>query len=104
MRQHRFQKGQRPETVVTEILLGDTHRLPGLDERGEVQHAVEVVALEDVIQLGAVVYIAAYQFSVCGKGLHVAVAQIVVDHHLVPALQEFSNHHAADIARASRDQ
>jgi hypothetical protein len=69
-----------------------------------VNHAIEFVFLENAIDRGAIARVAFDEFRALGHGGFVAVAEVVIDDDVVPALQEFGGDDTADVSGASGDE
>ena len=99
-----FEQSERIRGVVAKILLWIFHRFAGFDGSSHVNHAIEFVFLENAIDRGAIARVAFDEFRALGHGGFVAVAEVVIDDDVVPALQEFGGDDTADVSGASGDE
>ena len=82
MGQHRLKQGEGGGGVVAEVDLGPRHGLAGFNERGEVEDAVEGLALllggdEKVFKRGTVSQLPLNKFHPCRQKIAPPVAQVV---------------------------
>ena len=98
MGNHRFKQSEGVGGIIAEELLRHLHRFASFDESGEMHHGVDGVFLKQPIESGAIGDVSLNELGRGRYGSTVAFREIVVDDHLIAALQELGDDHAPDIA------
>src|SRR6266446_4420605 len=102
MRENRFQQRERVRGVVAKIFFRPMHGFAGLNERREMHHSLRLDLGKNLVKQRAVCDVADDQSGRSGKRGAMPMREIIENDGLVTAIQQLRDHHASDVASATR--